>query len=125
MSSAEPQTIEELATGFRTMPKVAANFIEKALQGIPQAEGTHDYAGDLLWKDEEDFQEVLNYWSSRFRSIHLAKLSKPIETEFQSSWLQYYGAEVVSFICLGPATNLTALKGLHGDFYGDGGHSWI
>ncbi|KIJ89444.1 hypothetical protein K443DRAFT_36376, partial [Laccaria amethystina LaAM-08-1] len=49
---------------------------------------------NLLWKDEEEFQEVLNYWSSRFRAIHTAKLAQSIETEFQSSWQKYYGAEV-------------------------------
>ena len=90
----EPPT---LPTGLRTMPKQAAKFIGKVLDGMPQAEGMHDYAGNLLWKDEEEFQDVLNYWSSWFRAIHMAKLSKPIETEFRSSWAKYYGAEVVSF----------------------------
>ena len=57
-----------------------------------------DYAETLLWKDEKEFQEVLDYWSSRFRAIHTAKLAKPIEPEFQRCWEQYYVSEVVRFI---------------------------
>jgi len=70
-------------------------------EGFPTGEG-HDYAANILWKDEEEFQEVLYYWSSQFRAIHMAKLSKPIKTKFKSSWERYYGAEVVSIIWPGP-----------------------
>jgi len=72
-------------------------------EGLPTGEG-HNYAANILWKDEEEFQEVLYYWSSWFRAIHMAKLSKPIETEFKLSWEQYYGAKVVrvSIIWPGP-----------------------
>ena len=82
------------------MPKQQADFIhvlQKTLEGMPPGE-RHDYAANLLWQDEKEFQLVLNYWSSRLRAIHMAKLLKPIEPEFQSLWEKYHGAEMVSVI---------------------------
>lgn len=70
----------------------------------------HDYTANFLWKDELEFQEVLYYWSSRFRAIHLAKLLTPVAEEFKSSWELYYAAEVVSFICRAQFTNLIAFR---------------
>jgi len=86
------------------MHKQPVNFfqdLQTTAEGFPTGEG-HDYTANILWKDDEEFQEVLYYWSSWFRAIHMAKLSKPIETEFKSSWEWYYGAEVVSIILPGP-----------------------
>jgi hypothetical protein len=80
-----------------SVPEQPVDFFQRLVEDLATEEG-HDYAVNLLWKDEEEFQEVLNYWSSRFRAIHMAKLAQPIETEFQSSWQKYYGAEVVSFL---------------------------
>lgn len=68
----------------------------------PPVGAKHKFAANLLWQDEKEFQQVLNYWSSRFRAIHMAKLSKPIETEFQLSWDKYYAAEMVSSLCMCP-----------------------
>ena len=65
-------------------------FLKKVMEGIPtKGNESCDYAETLLWKDEKEFQEVLDYWSSWFRAIHTAKLAKPIEPEFQRSWEQY------------------------------------
>ena len=74
-------------------------FLKKVMEGTPtEGNESRDYAETLLWKDEKEFQEVLDYWSSRFRAIHTAKLAKPIEPEFQRSWEQYYASKVVRFI---------------------------
>jgi len=82
-------------------------------EGFPTGEG-HDYAANILWKDEEEFQDVLYYWSSWFRAIHMAKLSKPIETKFKSSWEWYYGAEVFhqvqsNLICFAKGFMITSI----------------
>ena len=74
-------------------------FLKKVIEGTPtEGNESRDYAETLLWKDEKEFQEVLDYWSSWFRVIHTAKLAKPIEPEFQRCWEQYYMSEVVRFI---------------------------
>jgi len=64
------------------MPKQPVNFfqdMQKMAEGFPTGEG-HDYTANILWKDEEDFQEVLYYWSSQFRAIHMAVIMAMITT---------------------------------------------
>lgn len=82
MSSTQQQSLLEL-------------FMEAAQDRAPAV--GKDFAASIIWKDEEEFQRVLYYWSSRFRAIHLAKITTPVDAEFESSWEQYYGAEIVSF----------------------------
>jgi hypothetical protein len=72
-----------------SMPEQGVNFIQdmqKTLEGMPTLGEKHDYAANLLWQDENEFQEVLKCWSSQLRAIHKAKLLKPIQTEFKLSW---------------------------------------
>jgi hypothetical protein len=91
------------STQLQSVPDQPADFgkLQKLVGGLSPEEG-HDYTCNLLWKREDEFQEVLYYWSSRFRAIYMEKLSNPIEPEFQRCWEQYYGSEVVSIIWLGP-----------------------
>ena len=75
------------------------DFLKKVMEGTPtEGNESRDYAETLLSKDDKEFQEVLDYWSSQFRAIQMAKLAKPIEPEFQRSWEQYYMSKVMRFI---------------------------
>src|ERR1700761_8161879 len=39
-------------------------FLKKVMEGTPtEGNESRDYAETLLWKDEKEFQEVLDYWS--------------------------------------------------------------
>jgi hypothetical protein len=83
-----------------SLPEQKLDFFLKAGEDLTPAEG-RDFAAFHIWEDEEEFQKVLYYWSSRFRAIHMAKLQTPIDAEFESSWQKYYAAEVVSFYLVG------------------------
>ena len=85
-------------------PRQAEQWVDEVLKIRPPA-FTRDSSvvANLLWKDEQEFQEVLCYWSSRFRAILTSKLENPIDPEFENCWLEYMSAEQVSFILLRPA----------------------
>ncbi|EDQ98107.1 uncharacterized protein LACBIDRAFT_336264 [Laccaria bicolor S238N-H82] len=75
-------------------PRRAEQWVDEVLKIRPPA-FTRDSSvvANLLWKDEQEFQEVLCYWSSRFRAILTSKLENPIDPEFENCWLEYMSAE--------------------------------
>ncbi|EDR09272.1 uncharacterized protein LACBIDRAFT_325944 [Laccaria bicolor S238N-H82] len=75
-------------------PCQAEQWVDKVLKIRPPA-FTRDSSvvANLLWKDEQEFQEVLCYWSSRFRAILTTKLENPIDPEFENCWLEYMSAK--------------------------------
>lgn len=70
-------------------------IIQFAVEAI-QKQPDYDYASNLLWKAEEEWQESLYYWSSRFRAINWHRVNHPVPGDLEKDWQQYYGAEVVS-----------------------------
>ncbi|EDR09758.1 uncharacterized protein LACBIDRAFT_317865 [Laccaria bicolor S238N-H82] len=75
-------------------PCRAEQWVDEVLKIRPPA-FTRDSSvvANLLWKDEQEFQEVLCYWSSRFRAILTSKLENPIDPKFENCWLEYMSAE--------------------------------
>ena len=80
--------------------KVYGDFVEQFFKENPPIGIMEDMTSNLMWKDQEEFQEVLWYWSSRFRAIETSKVSNPIDPEFESSWNHFYASERVSELYL-------------------------
>ncbi|EDR04859.1 uncharacterized protein LACBIDRAFT_330022 [Laccaria bicolor S238N-H82] len=76
-------------------PRRAEQWVDEVLKIRPPA-FTRDSSvvANLLWKDDQEFQEVLCYWSSRFRAILTSKLENPIDPKFENCWLEYMSAEL-------------------------------
>ena len=79
-----------------SVSKAYGDFVEQFFKENPPIGIMEDVTSNLMWKDSEEFQEVLWYWSSRFRAIQTSKLSNPIDPEFESAWEHFYASERVS-----------------------------